>query len=139
MVRKRTVNPTFIRRYEILRRIYLKPSSVNELIAESNMNKLQVLSSLSNLLHNRAIKKVPIPEEPPKAIDEFFAKGLKRANKRTKHQYVILPAGRRKLAYLEWRYSLYQKITLPWSDEFNQSYYDEMTHLITKVLKLPIA
>jgi hypothetical protein len=137
---KITVNPTFIRRYEILRRIYLAPKTANELIAECpHMFKPQVISSISSLLHSRAIRKKRIPEEPPKATDEFFAKGPKRIKRRTKHQYVILPAGKKKLAFWEWKYQLYTHWQCPWSDGFNENYYAEMTHIIKNDLRLPVA
>jgi hypothetical protein len=140
MGKKRTITPTFLRRYEVLRRLYLGPKTINELFVECpHMNKLQVITSLSNLLKNRAIRKEPIAEESPKAVDEFFNEDSKRIKKRMKHQYVIIPSGCKKLAYWEWRWKMYEKVKFEWSDDFNQPYYDEMTHLITEVLKLPIA
>jgi len=100
------------------------------------MTKPQVITAISNLLHNRAIKK--ISEEPLNATDGFFDETSKTTKKRTKHQYEITKAGLRKLAYLEWKYSLHIEWDCPWSDAYNDRYYSEMTEIITKDLKLPI-
>jgi len=118
--------------------LYLGPKTIDELFAECpHMLKPQVITSLSNLFNNHAIKKEPIPEEPPNTVDEFFTQNVKKIKKRTKHRYVILPAGRRKLAYWEWKHKMYQRVKFEWADSFNQPYYDEMSRLITEVLKLP--
>jgi hypothetical protein len=103
------------------------------------MLKPQVITALSNLLNNRAIRKVPIAEEPPKAIDEFFTECPKKIKRRTKHRYVIQNSGRRKLAYWEWKYQLHTQWQCPWSDGFNENYYAEMTDIIKNDLRLPVS
>ena len=104
------------------------------------MEKRHVITAIANLLSNHAIKKESIPEEPPKVTDEFFVESPKRIKKKSKNRYVIIPNGRRKLAYWEWRHQLYTEIppnVFPWNDEFNQNYYDEMKKIIIEDLKLP--
>ena len=120
--------------------LYLGPKTIDELFVEcSTMRKPQVITSLSNLLHNRAIKKEPIPEELPKVTDEFFDERPKRIKKKIRHRYVLVQAGLRKLAYLEWQYSLHTEWKCPWSDEYNTPYYDEMNRIIKNDLRLPVA
>jgi len=139
-LKKRTVTPSLLRKYEVLRYIWFGPKTAEELFgACSSMEKRQVITALANLLDNHAIKKESIPEEP-KATDEFFNEDPKRIKKKSKNQYVISTNGKRKLAYFEWKYQLYTEIppnAFPWSDEYNQPYYDEMTKIIIEDLKLP--
>jgi hypothetical protein len=138
-LKKRTVTPSLLRKYEVLRYLYLEPKTTEQLFAAcSNMEKRHVITALANLLNNHAIKKENIPEE--KATDDFFNEGPKSIKKKSKNRYVIVPNGERKLAYYEWKYQLYTEISpnvFPWNDEFNQNYYDEMKKIIIEDLKLP--
>jgi len=138
-LKKRTVTPSLLRKYEVLRYIWFGPKTAEELFtACSNMEKRQVITALANLLDNHAIKKENIPEE--KATDEFFNEGPKRIKKKSKNRYAIIPNGRHKLAYWEWKYQLHTEIqpnAFPWNDSFNEPYYEEMKKIIIEDLKLP--
>ena len=137
-LKKRTITPSLLRKYEVLRYIWLGPKTAEELFAVcSNMEKRHVITAIANLLSNHAIKKESIPEKPPKTIDEFFGKCPKSIKKKSKNRYVIIPNGKRKLAYFEWKHQLYTEWKTPWSDSFNDSYYSEMKKIITEELKLP--
>jgi hypothetical protein len=138
---KRTVTPSLIRKYVVLRYIYLEPKTVEELFeACSGIEKRHIISCVASLLSNHAIKKESVIEEPLKVTDEFFDECPKRTKKRTKHRYVILPNGKKKLAFYEWEFQLYSKIppnVFPWADSFNERYYQEMNDVIKNILKLP--
>ena len=134
-LKKRTVTPSLLRKYTVLRYIYLGPKTTEELFEScSSMEKRHVITAIANLLNNHAIKKESILEESSKVTDEFFNESSKHIKRKTKNRYVIIPNGKRKLAYLEWKYQLYTKIppnAFPWSDEYNMPYYDEMKKIIS--------
>jgi len=140
-LKNRSVTPSLLRKYTVLRYLYLEPKTAQQLIeACPDMEERHVITAIANLLSNHAIKKQSIPGDIPKATDEFFDEGSKHIKRKTKNQYVISPNGKRKLAYFEWKYQLHNKIpsnAFPWSDEYNQPYYDEMTKIIIEDLKLP--
>ena len=140
-LKNRSVTPSLLRKYTVLRYLYLEPKTAQQLIeACPGMEERHVITAIANLLSNHAIKKESILEESSKVTDEFFNEGSKHIKRKTRNQYIISPNGRRKLAYWEWKYQLHTKISpkaFPWNDEYNQPYYDEMTKIIIEDLKLP--
>jgi hypothetical protein len=137
-LKKRTVTPSLLRKYEVLRYIWLGPKTAEELFAAcSNMEKRHVITAIANLLSNHAIKKEKIIEEPKEITEIQKTKKLQGAKKKPKYRYVLIPNGKRKLAYFEWKHQLYTEWKSPWADSFNDPYYSEMKKIITEELKLP--
>ncbi|MCX6821993.1 MAG: hypothetical protein NTW30_04415 [Candidatus Aenigmarchaeota archaeon] len=137
-LKKRTVTPNLLRKYEVLRYIYLEPKTAEQLIdACSDIKKQHVITAIANLLSNHAIKKEKIIEEPKEITEIQNTKKLRSYKKKPKFRYSIIPNGKRKLAYFEWKYQLYTEWKTPWSDGFNDPYYEEMKKIIIEDLKLP--
>ena len=135
-LKNRTITPSLLRKYTVLRYLYLGPKTAQQLIeACPEMDKRHIITAIGNLLTNHAIRKERIPMDVPKATDEFFNEGSE--NVKMKHQYVLTSNGLRKIAYLEWKHQLYTHWKSPWSDSFNEPYYEEMKRIIIEDLKLP--
>jgi hypothetical protein len=137
-LKKRTINPSLLRKYEVLRYIYLEPKTAEQLIETCpHIKKQHIITAIANLLSNHAIKKEKITEEPRELIETQKTKKLQGAKKKPKYRYVLIPNGKRKLAYFEWKHQLYTEWKSPWADSFNDPYYSEMKKIITEELKLP--
>ena len=137
-LKKRTVTPSLLRKYEVLRRINIESKTAEQLIEECpHIKKQHIITAIANLLSNHAIKKEKITEEPRELTEIQKTKKHQGAKKKPKYRYTIIPNGKRKLAYFEWKYQLYTEWKTPWSDSFNDPYYEEMKKIITETLKLP--
>ena len=137
-LKKRTVNPSFLRKYEILRYLYLESKTAEQLFEMCpHIKKQHIITAIANLLSNHAIKKEKITEEPREQTETQKTKKLQGAKKKPKYLYVLIPNGKRKLAYFEWKHQLYTEWKSPWADSFNDRYYEEMRRIIVEDLRLP--
>ena len=96
----------------------------------------RIVQALGTLLDNQEIKKEKIEMATQQATTEIeIAKSLLNVKEKADYHYVLTENGKRKLAWLEWKYQLYTEIpsqALPWGDGFNQQYYDDMSERIRK-------
>jgi len=137
-LKKRTANPSLLRKYEVLRYLYLEPKTAEQLIETCpHIKKQHLITAIANLLSNHAIKKEKITEEPRELTETQNERKRQGVKKKQKYRYVLIPNGKRKLAYFEWKYQLYTEWKTPWADSFNEFYYMEMKKIIIEELKLP--
>jgi hypothetical protein len=135
-LKERTVTPSLLRKYIVLRYLYIAPRTSHELIeACPDIEPRHIISAVANLLSNHAIKKESVPMESRNASDEFFNENPEPIKMR--NQYVLTDSGLRKLGYWDWKWQLYTEWKCPWSDSFNENYYEEISRVIIEDLKLP--
>ncbi len=137
-LKKKNATPGMVRRYEILRRLYISDKTADELITEmSHIPRELIINGLGKLLTNYAIKKVYFTEERIEITEIQIAKDLAGVKEKQYIKYHITKSGLRKLAYYEWKYQMHFKVKFPWDEGYNQKYYEEMTSIIKDDLHLP--
>jgi DNA-binding PadR family transcriptional regulator len=99
-----------------MRLLFLCDKDFNNLLSELDLAKIELVNVVQYLEKNRLIKK--------KMNEDRFV-------------YSLTKRGKIRLAYWEWRWQLYTCWKTPWSDSFNDFYYEEMKRIIIEDLRLP--
>ena len=106
------ISKSRLRRYKTMRLLFLCDKDFNNLLSELDFTKIELVNVVQYLEKNRLIKK-------------------------KENVYSLTKRGKIRLAYWEWRWQLYTCWKTPWSDSFNEPYYEAMKKIIIEDLKLP--
>ena len=111
----RELSKNMLKRYRIMRLLFGGNASFTDLLNESQLDRLEVVNVLGRLQRYGDVKKEKIP--------------ITGNNKKTRSSYRLTRQGEKKLAYLEYRDSLYSQWS-PVSPNLARPYAQEINKLI---------
>jgi len=124
-----------INRYELLRLLYVSNKFYNDLRGMVSMKEKELLSALSYCLSQGLVKKTIVKVEVEPAEDSEIRMvadllGIKPKDEKKVCQYHLTRKGIRKLAYLDFKYELFNHVTLPPFIGEDNRYFDEVNKII---------
>ena len=131
----RKVTTALMNRYRLMRLLFHCNREYQSLLIESGLEDKKVVLALGQLISNGFVKKKKIYIETPKELDLTdvgIAKslmGVTEKRKKYTHQYELTRAGQKKLAFVEYRFALYQRWSPPWQKD------DEYAKSITEIIQ----
>ena len=113
----RELSKNMLKRYRIMRLLFGGKASFNDLLNESDLNRMEVLNVLGRLQKNGDVKKEKI--------------AIVGNNKKTRSSYRLTHSGERKLAFFEYRDALYKQWS-PVSQNPARPYIQEINRIIVE-------